>query len=217
MTLFDLLLLVVLITSIGFAVIRGAIKEFATLAAIALAGGVAWWLSKPVLGMLGQSGSFFGTIAVIGVLVVLAFIAIYFGFHMLMRRITLSGNPGIANRVVGGIFGGIRAYILIGLGFLGYSYYLDAEKWPDGVKNAALLPIATSSAAFFEQFGVDEAPATPEAKETQETASLSSGGYSSNDRGNLVELVATVTTTDEPSPEVIQSNDDIADLLTGDL
>lgn len=215
MTLFDLLLLIVLITSIGFAVIRGAIKEIATLLAIALAGGLAWWLSKPVLGALGQSNSFFGTIAVIGALVVIAFIAIYFGFHMLMRGISLSGRPGIANRVVGGVLGGVRAYILIGLGFLGYSYYLDADKWPDSVKEAALLPIATSSAKFFEQFGEDELPATPSGE--NKNASLSPEGYSSNERGNLAELVATVTTSDDTPTNQIQSSDDIADLLTGDL
>jgi len=218
MTLFDLLLLVVLITSIGFAVIRGALKEFATLIAIAVAGGIAWVLSKPLLGVIGMSGSFFGTIAVIAVLLVIAFIGIYFGFHLLLRRVDLTGNASLANKIGGGVFGLVRALILIGLGFLGYSYYLDSERWPDSVKDAALLPIAQSSAAFFESFGSPEELEIPLVipEDTEDTASLSQG-YSSNERNNLSELVATVTTSDNTNKvEKKSSPTTIAEIISED-
>lgn len=198
MTLFDLLLILIILASVGFAFIRGGLKELATLVAIAIAAGMAWVLSKPILQAIGKAESFFGTIAVIGILSVVVFIGVYFGFHLLLRRVDLTGPAALANKAGGGLFGLLRALVLIGLGFLGYSYYLDADRWPDSINDAALLPIAKSSAAFFENFGIKEAEASP--AQPADPADTSDG-YSSNERNNLSELVATVTTSeDQPAP-----------------
>ena len=192
---------------------RGAMREIATLAAVAIAGAIAWGLTPPILSAIGKQGSFFGMVGVTGVLLAIAFVAIYAGFHFLMNRVRLEGRAALADRIGGGVFGFIRAFALIGLGFLGYSYYLDADNRPDTVSKAALLPLASGAASFFERFGDPVADLKPQdGDEAQVDAAAQ--GYSRGARENLSELVTTVTTTDSSTKSVKPDRDLIADILS---
>ena len=142
MTWFDGLLLGVLAFSALFAVIRGAIREASTLAALGAGAGLSFLLFNRVLGLLGLKGSFFGMIAVGGALLAFFFVALYVAFHFGLKQLRLGPTMALADRVGGGVFGVVRGLALIGLGFLGYAYYLDQPRRPAAVTNAALLPIA---------------------------------------------------------------------------
>ena len=222
MTWFDFLLIAVLIVSIGFAVIRGAIREFATLIALGLAALVAYFLFNPMVGAFGLKGSFFGMLALAGVLFALAFLAIYAGFHFGLKRVRLDQTMQRVDLIGGGVFGLVRGLALIGLGFLGYAYYLDADKRPEAVNGAAMLPLAQGAAGFFESL----APAhdskriiSPE-EIKRNSANAAEEGYARGERAALEEIVVTTTSDIEATPVSVSTEaeedpnlDPIADIL----
>jgi uncharacterized membrane protein required for colicin V production len=211
MTVFDALLLAILGVSIAFAAARGAVREVTTLGVLGLAGLAAWLGAKPALAFFGSNGVF-QTIAAAGVIGVLAFGALYFVAHKALARLKLTKKQQRADRIGGGAFGLVRALALIGLGFLGYGYYLDEANQPESVRTAFLRPLAAASASFFEQFAPSRRDlADKDAAAAPEPANAAREGYANADRTGLKEIVATVTTTDAAKA---QSRDvSIADIL----
>ncbi len=195
---FDLLFVVVVGLSTAFAVLRGGLRELSTLLALAIAGGITLLFIEPVLALTGQAGSFFGTAFIAAVLVAAFFLAAHIGLHLGLKRIPLTGRAALADRIGGGAFGFFRGLVLIGLGYLGYTYYLDEAKQPDEIKTAMTRPIAAGMANWFETF-------TPESADLDAPINLSTddddldaaiSGYQRSDRNGLNEIVTTVTTTD---------------------
>ena len=213
MTVFDALLIGLIGVSIAFAAARGAIRELTTLAVLGAAVLAAWLGAKPALAFFGSNGVF-QTIAAAGVIGVLAFGALYFVAHKALLRLKLTRKQKQADRIGGGAFGLVRALALIGLGFLGYGYYLDEANQPDAVKKALLRPLAAGSASFFEQFAPsqrDLADARAAAEPAPARANAAKDGYANADRTGLKEIVATVTTTDAANAS--PADDSIADIL----
>ncbi len=213
---FDLLFLLVVGLSTAFAVLRGGLQELSTLIALAAAAGLAWLLAPPLLGAVGLSGSFFGTVLVAVAMIGVFFVAAHIGCHLILKRVPMTKQTRRYNQIGGGAFGFLRGLVLIGLGYLGYSYYLDEARQPDSVKNAVTRPIAAGLAGWFESFaptsteleGIGAEPAQVEGDPAQD-------GYERADRSSLNEIVTTVTTNGE-DPEAPAGEDDIADLLSGD-
>lgn len=210
MTLFDLIVVSVILASTAFAVIRGALKEIGTLAVLAGAGAAAFALLKPVQSLAGLGGSFLTTAAIGGAIATIAFIGLYLGLHFGLERVRLRGRALQADRIGGGLFGFARGLALVGLGFLAYSYYLDEARRPAAVQSALTLPMAKSVASFFESFapkgtGLEAEPMAPP---EEDAAAL---GYGRRDRAGLSELVSTVTTSDGPArTEAARPDDPIA-------
>jgi membrane protein required for colicin V production len=226
---FDLVVVLIVGLSTAFAALRGGLRELSTLIALALAGGLTLILVEPLLAVTGQSGSFFATVFLAGFLVAVFFIAAHIGLHIGLRRVPLKGRARLADRVGGGVFGFVRGLILIGLGYLGYSYYLDEANQPDSVKHAITRPVAAGIANWFEGF----APETTQLEQVgvedePKDADAALNGYERSDRNGLSEIMTTVTTTDEIPVEPIQpidefdedaaedSEDPIADILKED-
>jgi uncharacterized membrane protein required for colicin V production len=211
MTVFDALLLGLIGVSIAFAAARGAIRELTTLGVLGLAGLAAWLGAKPALAFFGSNGVF-QTIAAAGVISLLAFGGIYFVAHKALRRLKLNKKQRQADKIGGGVFGLVRALALIGLGFLGYGYYLDEANQPDAVKKALLRPVAAASASFFEQFAPSQRGlAEGKTADAAAPANAAKDGYANADRTGLKEIVATVTTSDKAN--VSGTDDSIADIL----
>jgi uncharacterized membrane protein required for colicin V production len=205
MTVFDALLLAVVGVSIFFASVRGAVRELATLLVLGLSALLAWIGATPVAAALGKD-SFIASAAVAGVIGIAAFVGGYFLLHKAMLRLKFDKRMRSADRVGGGVFGLVRALALIGLGFLGYGYYLDEANQPDSVRRAWLLPVASSAAGFFEQF----APANRELRAAEKkNANAAREGYDGADRSGLREIVTTATTTEAGT----KAPDPIADIL----
>ncbi|GJL93059.1 CvpA family protein [Hyphococcus sp.] len=225
---FDLLFLVVVGVSTAFAVLRGGLRELSTLLALAIAGGVTLLLIEPILSVTGQSGSFFGAAIIAVILIAIFFIAAHIGFHLALKRVTLSGRSAMIDRAAGGAFGFFRGLVLIGLGYLGYSYYLDEAKQPDSVRSAITQPVAAGMAHWFESFTPETADLDAPVKPVEDDVDASISGYERSDRSNLNEIVTTVTTTDpaitesQPDEGAVQDDDGdedddpIADILNQD-
>ena len=211
MTVFDALLIGLIGVSIAFAAARGAIRELTTLAVLGAAVLAAWLGAKPALAFFGSNGVF-QTIAAAGVIGVLAFGGLYFVAHKALLRLKLTKKQKQADRIGGGAFGLVRALALIGLGFLGYGYYLDEANQPDAVKKALLRPLAAGSASFFEQFAPSQRDlADAKTAASPAPANAAKDGYANADRTGLKEIVATVTTTDAANAS--PTDDSIADIL----
>ncbi|MEK7266219.1 MAG: CvpA family protein [Pseudomonadota bacterium] len=206
MTVFDALLIAVIGISVFFATVRGGVRELATVAALAIAALAAFLLMTPVSAVLGKH-SFFVSAGVGGVIGLGVFGGAYFMLHKLMLRWKPSAKTKSYDKIGGGVFGLIRALALIGLGFLGYGYYLDEANQPDAVRKALLLPVAAASAGFFEQF----APPNRELNAANAAKNAAADGYDGADRSGLKEIVTTVTTSDKDAKTA--SDDPIADIL----
>lgn len=215
---FDLLFVLVVGLSTAFAALRGGLRELSTLLALAIAGGLTLILAEPLLAAIGQQGSFFATVIIAGGLAAIFFVLAHIGFHIALKRAPLEGRARRIDRIGGGVFGLVRGLILIGLGYLGYSYYLDEARQPDSVRNAVTRPLAAGMAHWFEGFAPESAyidskivPAGGEDATVQ--------GYNRGDRNGLAEIVTTVTTTDETetdeqAAETPDEEDPIADILS---
>ncbi len=213
MTVFDALLIVIIGASVFFAAVRGGVREMATLGALAIAALVAYLLTAPVATAIGKP-SLFVNAAIAGVLGLGVFSGAYFGLHKLMLRWKPTAKAKRADQIGGGVFGLVRALALIGLGFLGFGYFLDEENQPDAVRKAMLLPVAASAASFFEQF----APPNRELKAATAARNAAQEGYAGSDRSSLKEIVTTVTTTDRDATDKARASaptgDPIAEILT---
>ena len=227
---FDILVLLVLGLSTAFAAVRGGLRELATLIALAIAAFLALLLVEPTVGALGKTGSFFTT-----VFVAVGFVGVFFLlFHLLahfgIKRIPLEGAGALADRIGGGVFGFARGLVLVGLGFLAYGYYQGEERQPDSVKNAMTRPLAAGMANWFLSFTPEENYL--ETEEPQNEVSIdddaASLGYQRTDRKELVEVITTVTTTDDtttleaaldatPAFEKVDADDPIAEILAEDI
>lgn len=206
MTVFDALLIAVIAISVFFAAVRGGVKELATVAALAVAALAAFALMKPAAAIVGGD-SFFVSAAIGGVIGLGVFCGAYFMLHKAMMRWKPSARARSYDKIGGGVFGLVRALALIGLGFLGYGYYLDEANQPEAVRKALLLPVAAASAAFFEQF----APPNRELRAANAAKNAAAEGYDGADRSGLKEIVTTVTTSDKDRGAA--SDDPIADIL----
>jgi uncharacterized membrane protein required for colicin V production len=208
MTAFDALLLAIVAISVFFAAVRGAIREMATLAALAGAALAGYLLARPVAALFGAGESFLVAASVGLAFGTIGFLGFYYLLHKAMLRLKLSDRRRMLDRVAGGAFGLLRALALIGLGFLGYGYYLDEANQPDAVRNAALLPVAAAAADFFEQF----APANRELRSTAPEKNAAAEGYANRDRSGLKEIVTTVTTAEKGAGRATE--DPIAAIIT---
>lgn len=221
---FDLLFVLIVGLSTAFAVFRGGLRELSTLLALAIGGGVTLLLIDPILAATGQTGSFLGAALIAGALVAVFFIVAHIGLHLVLAKFPLSGRAALANRIGGGVFGFARGLALIGLGYLGYSYYLDEANQPDSVRTAMTRPIAASVAGVFETFAPKDADLdTPAAAGAEAGAGIdaAASGYDRSDRNSLNEIVTTVTTTDPTiaasSPEALPPIEAEAEEQSDDL
>lgn len=206
MTSFDLLVIFVLALSVGFAVIRGALKEIGTLLVLSVAGIGGVVLAKPVAAVFLAGKSSFLTMLSLGVGVgAVLFVALYCVLHVGLSRVALSPRGAQVDRIFGGVFGLVRGLVLVGLGFLAYAYYLDDEKRPEAVTKSLTRPLAESVARVFESMApsstrIDHKPEAT-AKDGKQTSNAARDGYARGDRSALSEMMATVTTADPDSAE----------------
>lgn len=202
MTSFDFLVIFVIALSVGFAVIRGALKEIGTLLVLAAAAIGGFVLVKPFAAVFFGGKSSFILTAGIGLgLGSALFVALYVGLHMVLRRFPMTARAQQVDRIFGGVFGLARGLVLVGLGFLAYAYYLDDERRPDAVAKALTRPLAEGMAKAFEGLApaatrLDHRPDKAEAKPAAKEANAARDGYARSDRSALSEMVATVTTSD---------------------
>ncbi|MEO1151162.1 MAG: CvpA family protein [Pseudomonadota bacterium] len=205
MTVFDGLVILILFLSVGLAVVRGALLELGTLLVLGIAWLAAVQFAPALIGMSGKESSLVTVLGAYAILMGGTFIVLYTVCHILLGRAALTGRAMVVNRIAGGIFGFLRGYAVIGLGFLAYGYYLDEDNQHETVQRAMTRPLAASGAQFFERFIPDTTRFDPDANDTKKhapqpgeksEADASRAGYGRSDRAGLSEVITTVTTSD---------------------
>ncbi len=195
MTGFDAAIILIVAASIALAAYRGGLAELATLLALAIGAGVGFLAAAPAAGAIGQGGSTIATLAAGAGIGGFVFLSALVGGSIFLSRLRLKPRQRLIDRIGGGAFGFVRAFAFIGLAFLGYAYYQDAENRPDMVRNAALLPFAEAAAGMIKSFAPAREPLNVEREKIGE----------GNDGG-----VA-------PAQAAAETDDDVvAAILTGD-
>ena len=147
MTLFDLLVLLVMATSVLFGATRGLTREAITLVALFAGVVVVAVLGGPLGGIAG--GTVAGTIAVIGGLFAIGFVLVHVALEMIGRRL-IGADPHRPDRLLGGVFGLVRGWLLAGLAYLSVSLYYEGAPMPEVVEGALTRGLAASGAAFLD-------------------------------------------------------------------
>lgn len=218
MTWFDAMVIGVIALSTVFAALRGATREAATLIAIVAAMFAAVWGAAT----FGKSLSIVTAVAMAAGLFFAVFLPGILLLGAVMKQPATKRNRRI-DRLCGGVFGAARGVVLVGLGYLAYSYVLAADRQPPAVRDAATLPVARSVAEAFETLvpasarleekTYGEPPADEPAKPAKSGGGKNSGaqqsggeassapdraalGYTRSERDGLEEMIVTLTTTD---------------------
>lgn len=151
MTIFDYLVLFVLVCSIVISTMRGLIKEVLSLLGWVIALVVANAYGQDLAGMLG------GVIPGAVMRLIVAFIVLFIGVRLLMALFALAVDAvirrsglGIADRGLGGLFGLARGLVLVLAAVLlcGLTAIPQQPFW----KNALLSPLAETAAHTVKPF-----------------------------------------------------------------
>ncbi len=200
MTGFDALIIIVILISTLLAAARGALLELATLIALAIAAFITFKIASPVQSYFGSGDSIITTLLTYGLLITGIFMILYIIIHIIHLKTPLSSRGKLINKTVGGILGAVRGYILIGLGFLAYGYYLEEENQHESVRNAKTRAFAASSAKIFERFIPESTTLNlPEKATSIVPDDAAANGYKRSERAGLSEVITTVTTQDNPA------------------
>lgn len=151
MTIFDYLVIFVLIASIVISTMRGLVKEILSLAGWIVAFVVANAYSAALAGMLPD--------AIPGVVVrlIVAFIALFIGVRILMALLAMAvdalvtaGGLSLADRGLGGLFGLGRGIVIVLAGVIlcGMTSIPKQDFW----RNALLSPMAESGVRTVKPF-----------------------------------------------------------------
>jgi len=150
---FDVVALVVILTSAAAGWVRGGTREIITLLSFVLAAFIAL-VALPLTAPLGRAvvnPDWIGTIAA----AVVSFLMIYFGIRIfgsiLSKRAQAHPRLGSIDRIVGIFVGAARSLVLLGAIHLVIVAAMPGEKTPRWLSEAALRPV-TAGAARMIQF-----------------------------------------------------------------
>ena len=154
MSLFDLAAGLVLIVSAAVGWIRGASREVATVAALAIAA-VAAIVALRFSGPIARHAIHTTWIANVAA-ILLVFVAVYVLLRVaataLTRRIHQTRGLGGLDRTIGAGFGLARALVLLGLASLIINAIVPADRMPAWISGAFLYPVASASGQALKAF-----------------------------------------------------------------
>lgn len=154
MTLFDVIAGLLLIVSALVGLTRGAVREVTTLLAFVFAAVVAvatLRLTAPIgRGLLDPD--WLGTAAALVVVFVVAYLVFRFIGAQITRSVQNTQALGFLDRLVGGVFGLVRALVVLGVFNLLFTAATPPERSPHWVKDALLYPAAETAGAALKAF-----------------------------------------------------------------
>jgi len=155
MTLFDAIVLLILVVSIGAGLARGAIQEVANVASFVVAVFVAIFALR-YTGPIAVR-SIHPSWAANAVAVVAVFLIAYLLFRMIAGMLTRTVHQakalGTLDRLIGAAFGLVRGLVLLGVITLLLSFILPPPRMPVWITNAKSYPLAQASATALRALG----------------------------------------------------------------
>lgn len=149
MTLFDLIIVVIVLVSALIGFTRGAVRELVTVFAFTLASMAAIYL-LPIVGPLFEGmmkPAWAAKAAAVVVVFVVAYIALRLAGGWVTSKLHSEAALGTLDRMIGTAFGVVRALVFLGLFYLVFNVATPPELVPPWISNAKLLPVAKVSAS----------------------------------------------------------------------
>jgi len=147
MSLFDLAAGLVLVVSALVGWLRGAAREVATMAALAIAVTVAM-IALPLTGPIARHAVhtlWLANIAAILVVFTAVYIVLRVASGAMTRRIHQTRGLGEVDRAIGAGFGVARALVILGLAYLTINAVMPPERMPPWIARATLYPLSAAS------------------------------------------------------------------------
>lgn len=206
MTLFDLIAVLIVLVSALVGFTRGAVRELVTVFAFTLAALAAVYLlpfAGPVFRNL-MKPQWVGTAASVVVVFLVAYVLLRLAGHLITRRLHSEAALGTVDRVIGLVFGVVRALVFLAVFYLVFSVATPAELTPPWIANARILPLARVSAEALgslapksltrrsplapalERLGADDPDA---AEKSRQNGPKSGAGYDKRTRDDIDALV----------------------------
>ena len=158
LTFVDYTVILVLITSAIFSILRGMTREFLSLVGWIVSAVVAHFarpvLEDPIADVI-NAGGLSGALA--WGLPFAATVIVWFLLASLLSPSLTRAGLGSLDRCFGVIFGLIRGYLLVLFAFIGAVLLLEGEsKLPETLQKAQSTPIMSQSARYFAQYAPDD-------------------------------------------------------------
>jgi membrane protein required for colicin V production len=147
MSLFDLAAGLVLVVSALVGWLRGAAREVATMAALAVAVTVAM-IALPLTGPIARHAIhtlWLANIAAILVMFTAVYIVLRVASGAMTRRIHQTRGLGEVDRAIGAGFGVARALVILGLAYLTINAVMPPARMPPWISRATLYPLSAAS------------------------------------------------------------------------
>ncbi len=173
MTWFDLIVFLTMGSSILLAAYRGVSQEITTLLALVAAAFLAFWLAGPLGKLSGLNANMLTNMSLIIFLFALFFILSTAIMNMMVGKFLGTSRSKI-DRLIGGLFGFIRGWVIIGLAFLALQYYFEPGQRPEALSTSISSEFAEAGANILEGLGLrtTSLPQPNNAEENDESAFL---------------------------------------------
>ena len=142
----DLFVVAVIVTSMGFAIARGFVRETLSMFAWAAAAFATLYFGRYVVPLMAPHFSpLVAEIAAYSAVFVLVLLPLSFIGHRISQNVR-SSQVGTLDRSLGGAFGILRGLALIAILYIAYSLVIPVHAQTGWIKNARSLPLIQTSA-----------------------------------------------------------------------
>ncbi|MCW5715625.1 MAG: CvpA family protein [Bauldia sp.] len=146
LTLFDAIVVVVILISALLAMVRGFVREVLSITSWVIAGVAAYFLYSPLLNVIYPSPIADETIATIIAVAVVFVIVLIIATYITVKAadFVIDSRIGAVDRLMGFVFGALRGLLLVVIAFVFFSWLVPASQQPLWIANAQTHPMLES-------------------------------------------------------------------------
>lgn len=143
LTLFDAIVVVVILISALLAMVRGFVREVLSITSWVIAGVAAYFLHKPLLNLIYPSPIADQTIATIIAVAVVFVIVLIIATYITVKAadFVIDSRIGAVDRLMGFVFGALRGLLLVVIAFVFFTWLVPASQQPLWIANAQTHPM----------------------------------------------------------------------------
>ncbi|MCC6737192.1 MAG: CvpA family protein [Bauldia sp.] len=146
LTLFDAIVVVVVLISALLAMVRGFVREVLSITSWVIAGVAAYFLHPPLLNLIYPSPIADQTIATIIAVAVVFVIVLIIATYITVKvaDFVIDSRIGAVDRLMGFVFGALRGLLLVVIAFVFFTWLVPASQQPLWIANAQTHPMLES-------------------------------------------------------------------------
>ncbi|MGV8840910.1 MAG: CvpA family protein [Bauldia sp.] len=146
LTLFDAIVVVVVLISALLAMVRGFVREVLSITSWVIAGVAAYFLHAPLLDLIYPSPIADQTIATIVAVAVVFVIVLIIATYVTVKvaDFVIDSRIGAVDRLMGFVFGALRGLLLVVIAFVFFTWLVPASQQPLWIANAQTHPMLES-------------------------------------------------------------------------